>query len=296
MKTRRDAIKAVFRHPAPAGAFILCQLLVRCIAVLPLWFPLAFPGICIPAVLSDVSVRAAFTGALYILLVWPCRFTGARTLLHIISTDTALKGSTPSYPHMLRAGCYRALKAALFGIPLYCLLFIIYRYVFILDASQYASALQTLGCIVLPSSNPARQQLAGLISFLVFFSLSLLLQIFGWYRDIPFDYLQRKGSSVSDAAAKAKAIRIRQRKALILNALADIILFLFPSILAVLLMRWSSTGFGDILLPIYNWLYFGIPPHFPFSFRIPVFCLVLFMLLLPFRKCINAMVVSRYGL
>ena len=287
MRTRRNTAAALLRHPVKTASLLVCQLSVRCIALLPIWFPVLFPDRPLPAFMSALSFRIFLSSILYYLLVIPCRFLGANTLSEIILNSDRIHA--PSYPHLLHAAGIRLFPALIYGLPFYIVLILAYRYLFVLDATRYATDLAKVGRLFLASAEETDQIRCGLILFIILTSFSVLLQAFGWYRGIPFDYQQIMGISVRDARRNAAHIRKKHRKELIINAIADVCLFLLPFFILYFSMVLSNVHFtNDIILPIYSWLYGGMPLRFNISPLFPTICLAMFLLLIPCRKGRNA--------
>ena len=171
---------------------------------------------------------------------------------------------------------------------------LIYRYVFVLDASKYADALQKLGSLLLAGADVSDQQMAGLILFLLLLCASVLLFFFGWRRHLLYDYLLRETADPVQAFARAREIQKdcapALRRIMFVNLLTLLPALLVPA--AAFCMHCGSPR--DALMALFLLISTGVALYPAAMWLTAILFLLLFLPLIPFRKGCYAAMVNQY--
>lgn len=260
-------------HIGSVCKIMFVQLAVRILWISPLFLPFSLP----------VQIIWLFLCGLFVLL--PLRFRAACQLRSMIGhTDIA---PAPYFRRVL-SGALRLLLGGLWGLPLGGMLLLVWRYVFVLDASRYAQDAVRLGSFLAASAPETRQQTVGLLLVALVLLASLALFLYGWRRLILYEYLSMP--SLAAARAAKKACRPALRKTLWVNLLT-----LLPALLLPLLfLVWRSGGVQNLLMSLFLLIGSGLVMD-PASLWI---ALALFMCLhipwIPYRKGRYAAAVNAY--
>lgn len=268
-------------HPRAVCAETAVQLAARALVWLP---PLLAPSLS-----AAVLILWGFFG--YALLILPLRFRAA-CLLEKLTGDPA--ASPAPYLCRVLGGGLRLLAGGVWGIPLFFLLGLIYRYAFVLDASKYAEAVRGLGAVVMPSRAAADQQMAGLLIFGAGFAVSLALFGWGWRRGVLFEYVMKRGVSLPESRKRLREIRKAHALPLLQITCVNFLIMTPAVLLPLALFSLCSGGTQQAALSLFFMVSAGmIMEPAPFWGAIVLF----FVLYLPFvlyRKGCYAALVNQY--
>lgn len=282
---QKDVKDALCRQLSGVGRLMLPQIAARLLALLPLWLPM----------IAKVSF-SAIAAILWllggcVLLVYPLRFRAALQLRRMLGMPDIL---LPGYGKRVLGGLLRMLRGGVWAVPLAGMGWLIYRYVFVLDASKYAGALQKLGSLLLAGAEVSDQQMAGLILFLLLLCASALLFLFGWRRHLLYEYLLRDTSAPVQAFASARAVQKVCAPALRTVMLGNL-LTLLPALLFPLTAFCIHCGSPrDALMAFFLLISTGVALYPTAMWLTVILFLLLFLPLIPFRKGCYAAVVNHY--
>lgn len=174
------AISGIKKHPGQLIRVLLCQLLLRFLALTPaLLGILGAGGGSIPPILFY-----ALTVLLYVLLVMPFRFR-AGVQLRLLAADGGKKADMElCYFRWLKLGLIRLLRGLPFGIPVFAVLGYLVIGSKVLPYNQMWRPVQNLALIF--GMEPTL--LYGILAGIPIFLLLVLLSCLGWLRDMPSEY------------------------------------------------------------------------------------------------------------
>lgn len=166
------------------SALTLVHFLIRAAAVVPLLLSQLLGG------RLPTPLAAGACGAIYVLAALPLRFWEGQKLRRIYYSRSQRSKKKNVYAQWLKTGLLRYLRGFLWGIPfLACAAYlIVFRT--ILDARTFEMPLHWLAMLLAgnPASGEGNVSLALIIigALIVVFGL---LFAYGWWRDMPFEYL-----------------------------------------------------------------------------------------------------------
>lgn len=295
LRMRHLAVQACRQHPAALALWVLRQLAVRIVALLPVFIYIFLDVL-------PLAVALPASGLLYLLIVYPARFRAALTLTRMVREADASALRVASYPACVASGLMRLLTGSLWGLPFAALLYRTYQYIFVLPGSRFNRDFLAIGAFLSASAAEETQLLLGSAVFFGAMLLSLLLFLYGWHRGVAFDF-QLVGN-VSPAQALRNARRAcRQphvRSSLRRNALVHALLCLPAIVLPplVLFMQLGSMLTGRAMEDLQLILVFfqaGMVSGGAIYLAAALLALLYFPLL-PYRKLRNAAaVVNAYA-
>lgn len=200
------AWRAVKAHPARAAGEALLQVLVRAAALLPLALPMLTGQ---PLPLPGGAVWA-LTGLLYLLLVIPMRFHGGEILRYLSGPQEKKPAGGKPYWFWLRSGLLRVGRGLLWGLPfLFCVGYFVYGHWHMPFPDMWAPVL----ALTLPGS-------AAIVL------ASALLFAYGWWRDLPMEYLPARHLAPGEVLFFTRRIRRRDGDLLRKNTAVNMLLAL----------------------------------------------------------------------
>ena len=288
--------RGIARHYDEISKAAFVQLRIRVAVVAPLLFCQTMGG-----QLPDILAAGASL-AVYVFILIPMRFWAKQKVRRVYyrhSNTRRKEDASTAYSRWLGTGLLRYLRGILWGLPFIAcaVYFIVLRS--ILPYHTWITPVHWLAMLLAgnPEDGLGNVSLAwGLIGGLVV--LFGLLFAFGWWRDLPFEYLPVRSIGTSNTVRWSRRIRKKHRKEMFGNVCVNFLLSL-PAIL----------GFSTV-----GWLYIMNKVRFTYGvdviftdvmhlFQEPVPQLVLLELLgvfavlyLPFciwRKCRNAALMAR---
>lgn len=288
--------RGIARHYDEISKAAFVQLLIRAAVVAPFLFCKSLGG-----PLPDLL--AALAGAaVYVFLLIPMRFWAKQKVRRVFyrhGSNKRKENIPTTYHRWLSTGLLRYLRGFLWGLP-FCLCvayFTVMRSV--LDAKTFNAPIHWLAMLLAgnPEDGLGNVSLAwGLIGGLI--CLFGLLFAYGWWRDLPFEYLPVRSIGTTKTLHWSRRILKKRRKEMFGNTCVNILLSL-PAIL----------GFGAVLgMYMINKVNFSLSMDMVLAqlknlLTQPVPQLVLLELLgvfavlyLPFciwRKCRNAALMAR---
>lgn len=275
-----------------AGALCLMfakQLFFRLVA----WLPLA--AVCLFHWPLPLSMAALICIVLYILLVFPARFSLAFQMTCMTRQADSRSLRPSAYPTRLKAGCIRLLSGALWGLPLAFFLYRTYQYIFVFEGTRFGRDFTAIGAFLSPASTDAGKMFLGSAVFFGLLALSFFLLLYGWWRGVPFDFQMVGSIRLKTALRNARRARRRCRSALWKNACIHFLLCL-PALIVPLLLPYlklrpmlAGRAMEDLQL-IYVFLSAGMVSDGTLACALALF-LLLYLPLLPYRKLRNAAVV-----
>lgn len=282
---QKDVKDALCRQLSGIVRLMLPQIAARLLASLPLWLPM----------ISKVSFSAVTTilwllGGC-VLLVYPLRFRAAFRLRHMLGMSGVL---LPGYGKRVLGGLLRMLRGGVWAVPLAGVGWLIYRYVFVLDASKYADALQKLGSLFFAGADASDQQMAGLILFLLLLCASILLFLFGWRRHLLYDYLLRDMADPVQTFARVRAVQKACAPALRKVMLGNLLTLLPALLLPAAAFCMHCGSLRDALMSLFLLISTGVALYPTAMWMTAMLFLLLFLPLIPFRKGCYAAVVNQY--
>ena len=201
---------------------------------------------------------------------------------------------TAPYFRRVWGGTLRFLLGAIWSIPLAGMTYLLYRYLFVLDASRYAHDAALLGSCLVSDANEGRQQMVGLLLFAAAFLLALALCIYGWRRHILYAFLL---TDSRQPVATLKAARIAKRKCtvslwktMVVNALTLLPAILLPFLYYVLRCRSVHNLLMSLLLLFSSGM---LMDPCPLWITVTLF-FCLYIPFIPYRKGRYAAVVNAY--
>ena len=257
----------------------LIQLFVRAVWIAPVFLPVS------------ALFRILWVIVFGFFAVLPMRFQAACQLRNLTSTIVIVPSR---YPRLVAGGALRLLLGAVWGIPLAGMLWLIHRYIFVLDASRYAQDATLLGSYLAANAPEARQQLIGLLLVGSAFMISLALFLYGWRRLILYAFLLTDGAlPISTLAAARKAKTALRRP--ILKIMGGNLLTLLPALaLPLAFYCWKCGGAQNMLMSLFLLIGNGLVMD-PSSLWITLaLFLCLYLPFIPYRKGRYAALVNTY--
>ena len=257
----------------------LVQLLARFLWIAPLFLPL------------PLILRIFWMILFGLFAILPLRSLAA---CQMRNTKGGLSLRPASYVRRVACGTLRVLLDGLWCLPLGGMLFLLYRYIFVLDASRYAKDAILLGSYLAVGAAETTQQLVGLLLVAAAFLISAALSAYGGRRHMLAEYLLTGDAlpvpTLRSARIAQKACRQAMLKTMGLNLLS-----LLPAILLPLAFYcWRCGGVQNMLMslfllissrlvmdPVALWITAGL-------------FLCLYLPLIPFRKGRYAALVNEY--
>ena len=257
----------------------LVQLLVRLLWVVPLFIPVFVP------------VRLLWGIIFGFFAVLPLRFRAACQLRGAVGKT---KVRPASYKSRVGGGALRFLLGGIWSIPLIGMVYLVYRYVFVLDASRYARDAARLGSLFAADAGEAQRQLIGLVLFAVVFLISFALFLYGWRRHILFEYLLTESALPIPTLSAARAAKKACGKDLLILMFSNLLTLLPACLLPLAFLCWRCGGVQNMLMTLFLLISNGMALD-PVSLWL---ALALFMLLylplIPYRKGRYAALVNKY--
>lgn len=266
-------------HKSDIGKIILAQLLARLVWIAPLFLPIS------------LYVRLLWLVGCGLFAVLPLRF-GAVCQMRSIMGDSAIQPA-PYFSRVLGGGL-RCLLGGLWGMPLDGLLFVIYRYIFVLDASRYAQDAARLGSFLAAHAAEAKRQEIGLLLVAAALLASLVLFVCGWRRQILYEYLLIKEARPVPALSAARRAKKDCGQAL-LTTMGVNLLTLLPAVLVPLLfLCWRWGGAQNMLMNLFLLIGSGLALDPAALWIALILFLGLYIPWIPYRKGRYAAVVNAY--
>ena len=187
----------------------LVQLLLRVIALIPLYF--ALKGVSIPGVEQSAILLCALSGILYLLMVMPLRYLATGFVW-------VEKGyEKPAYGTMLAASLRRVSVGLVWGLPFIASAGLWFYAFNGMEMPTFFSILTTLGGIVGGRFD------AGIVLWVGGIAVFALLFAFGWWYNMPKDYAYL-GDGVKAAFRKAGRMRAKNGAKYVGNAIVNMVL------------------------------------------------------------------------
>ena len=224
--------KGIKRHYDEISKTVFVQLLIRAAVVAPLVFSASMGGR-----IPDVLALGASL-IIYIFVLIPMRFWARQKVRRVYYRHSNNdKKQSGAYSRWLATGLLRYLRGILWGLPfIACVVyFTVLRT--ILDAPTFNAPIHWLAMLLAgnPENGVGNVSLAwGLIGGLIV--LFGLLFAYGWWRDLPFEYLPVRSIGTSKTVHWSRHIRKNHRGEMLGNTCVNFLLSL-PAIL----------GFGAVL-------------------------------------------------
>ncbi len=243
---------------------------------------------------------AAVSAALYIFLLIPMRFWARQKVRRVYYRHTDKdKKQSKAYSRWLRTGLLRYLRGILWGLPfIACVVyFTVLRT--ILDAPTFNAPIHWLALLLAgnPENGVGNVSLAwGLIGGLIL--LFGLLFAYGWWRDLPFEYLPVRSIGTSKTLHWSRHILKRHRREMLGNTCVNFLLSLpailgFGTVLGMYAMdRVNFSLSVDMVLAQMRNLVTQPVPRLVLLELLAVFA-VLYLPLCIWRKCRNAALMAR---
>lgn len=272
------AWRGICAHPGEIASMAAAQILLRAAALLPLALQALWTGgSAVPG-----GVWIALSLLLYVLLVIPFRFRAGEVLRRCSAPRLkAPRGGKP-YANWLRTGLSRWGRGLLWGLPfLLCMGYFVYGWANLPFNTMWMPVL----ALTLP----------GTAALILLFAL---LFVYGWWRDLPVEYLPARHLGVHKTLFFSRRARKTGGKMLIRNALVNALLslpaavgvgavmipYVRDSLPAVKEIRWIITGILQLL---------RTPLPQRVLIRLLAVYLALYLPLCLLRKMRNAVVVRR---
>lgn len=257
----------------------LVQLLVRAVWIAPVFLPVSVP------------VRILFGVAFGIFAVLPMRFRAACQMRRVNGCPSVVPAP---YFRRVVGGATRFLLGAVWGVPLVGMLWLIHRYIFVLDATRYARDAALLGSYLAADAGEARQQTIGLFLVGFAFLISLLLFLYGWRRHILYEFLLTGGAQPVSALAASRRAKKSCRAGMIKIVGVNLLTLLPALTLPLAFFCWKCGGVQNMLMSLFLLIGNGLVMD-PASLWITLaLFLCLYLPFIPYRKGRYAALVNAY--
>ena len=227
----RAAWRACKAHGGALAGQALLQVLLRALALAPLFLLPLLQKEGAP-LLPDWASYAA-TGCIYALAVIPLRFFAGERLRFYSAPNLPFPRGGRPYAAWLKAGLMRYARGILWGLPFLGAIGYLVIGQKTLPFNTMWQPVQALGRLIGEASLKNGLPVAGALMVLLG-----LLFAYGWWRDLPMEYLPARHLGARKTLWHAKAARKRGRKTLMKNAGANALLSL-PALI----------GWGAVLVP-----------------------------------------------
>ena len=232
----------------------------------------------------------AFLAVLFVL--FPHRFIVARRLCKYFKENSQAKQT--SYFQLVLAGILRLLTGSLWSIPLLVCTYLLYRWIFVMDASSASAIMANIGkrlSFLRPSVNPYSLGIDATFFLTVF---SLLLSLYGWHRGVPFDHIAAYAPNAFEAYKESRKARKHLKKTLAQNGAISFLLFLPALIGGCCTLISKFGGISKVLMASHLAITSGVVMQPDAFLKALVIFILLYMPLLPYRKALFAATMVDY--
>ena len=276
---RKPAQTHLRGHAGEICRIMFVQIPTRLLWIAPLFLRLSIP------------IRVAWLFFFGLFAVLPLRYSAACRMRNI--TGAIGKKAAP-WCRRVSGGALRCLLGGVWGIPLFGMLGLFYRYIFVLDASRYARDAAKLGGFLARHANETTQQEIGLLVVAAVFLISLAIFAYGWRRHLLFEFMLTDDAlPIPTLTAARTAIKARRQaviKILFLNLLPLLPAFVLPSAF----LCWRSGGVQNMLMALFLLISNGLAMDPAALWITLAIFLCLYVPLIPYRKARYAALVNEY--
>ena len=286
--------KGMGRHFDEISKAAFVQLLIRVAVAVPLFFCESMGG-----PLPDMAA-AGIGLAIYIFILIPLRFWARQKVRRVYYRHSGQDKKQPgAYGRWLSTGLLRYFRGILWGLPFIAC--VIYFTVFrtILDATTFEMPIHWLAMLLAgnPENGTGNVNLAtGIIAGVV--ALFGLLFAYGWWRDLPFEYLPAGAIGSSKTLHWSRQILKNHRREMLGNTGVNFMLSLpaiigFGAVLGMYALNNVNFSYGIMVTVTQLRNLFTQPiPQIVLLELLAVFA-VLYLPLCIVRKCRNAALMAR---
>ncbi len=216
LSIRRMAWRGIRKYFDAITTVAIVTAALRIAAVLPLFLSVDLGG----RLPTWMSVVAALT--VYVLGPIPMRFWGREKMRRMFYSRHMNHRKNNLYEKWLGTGLIRYLRGMLWGIPFLACIAYFAVFVRILDAKTFWMPVRSLAVVVGQEPNIT----TGLLVTLGLMALLGLLFAYGWWRDLPVEYLPVRCLGTVKTLHWSRRIRKRHRGAMWKNLIVNIFLSL----------------------------------------------------------------------
>lgn len=192
-----------------------------------------------------LPIACAFALLMYIFVLIPMRCQGGEKLRRLFFTRNLHSSGLTPYQKWLRTGLLRYFRGLLWGVPLFALLVFLGTrapewYEQIMhgeDAVKYMQRIQLWAGLIGKEPSTIVGLAVGAGVALLAAALLALLFAYGWWRDMPVEYLPSRSVGPEKTIRWARHIRRNHRRELIPHALLNMALFI-PGVAAVAVVAY----------------------------------------------------------
>lgn len=273
---------------------VFVQLLIRAAVIVPLALSESMGG-------RLPDVLALLTGAaVYVFLLIPLRFWARQKIRRVYYRHSQKsKRQSNAYSRWLSTGLLRYFRGLLWGLPFIAC--VVYFTVFrtILDATTFEMPIHWLAMLLAgnPENGTGNVNLATwLIAALV--ALFGLLFAYGWWRDLPFEYLPVKSIGPTKTVHWSRRILKKHRREMLGNTCVNFMLSLpailgFGAVIGLYVLDKVNFSYGlTVVFTQLRRLFTEPVPQLVLLELLAVFA-VLYLPLCIYRKCRNAALMAR---
>ena len=290
----KAARKGIGRHYDEISKAVFVQLLIRAALIAPLIFCKSMGGR-LPDMLAAVASLVVF-----VFFLIPMRFWARQKIRRVYYRHTSKdKIHVGAYMKWLSTGLLRYFRGFLWGLPFIACMVYLTVFRTILDGPTFEMPIHWLAMQLAgnPENGTGNVNLAvGIIAAAV--ALFGLLFAYGWWRDLPFEYLPVRSFGAVKTLHWSRHIYKHYRKDMIGNVCVNFMLSLpailgFGAVLGMYAMDNVNFSYGiTVTMPQIRRLFTQPVPRLVLLELLAVFA-VLYLPLCVYRKCRNAVLIAR---
>lgn len=221
--TGRNAWRVIKKHFDTISTVTIVQAAVRIAVLLPLLLPRLSGG------KLPMWISVACSAALYIAFVIPLRFWAKEKLRRLFFTRNASGHRKNPYQKWLQTGLVRYGRGILWGLP-----FLAGAGYFLYGKAQmsYTDMWQPVQYLAVLVGKEPNIGTGGAVA-VVLLALFAVVFAYGWWRDLPVEYMPVRSLGTVRSLHWSKRIRKKHKKELCGNAVVNILLSVIPAAAAV---------------------------------------------------------------